>query len=105
VVCGGRHRGSNKASGAAARALCGHGAEEGRAGHRRGSSAGSRSGSTRGTRRRRTRSWVRRPGLVGGGEEWVAVAVRVLPRCGEEDKGRKEIRLGIGGPLTGACGV
>ena len=35
----------------------------------------------------------------------VAVAVHGLPRCREEDKGRKEIRLGIGGPLTRACGV
>jgi len=32
VACGGRHRGSSKASGAAAHALHGHGAEEGRAG-------------------------------------------------------------------------
>lgn len=48
--------------------------------------------------------------VVGAGEaasraSLVAVAIRVLLRCGEEDEDKEEIRLGISGQLTGVCSV
>ena len=73
VACGGRHRGSSKASGAGARALRSHGAEEGRAG----SSSGLQ---CRLAKREHMRyaaaqdavvgAGEGRPRLVGGGAEW-----------------------------------